>query len=677
MYLSRLFTFLICLIFLINSPAISQKKKSRKNKKKKKDKQEYFEPSNTAEIFQFKNINKTPYYYNEKQLQSINTKETAKDWQGLYKELGAYIANFGIQNFYKDTHLLWRYAKLTELYGDMEDAKNLYKLVLKHHRDDIDLQQLEIYYDSISKNELNKYVPIDYYYELVDYRRDVDTLRPPRGWKINMGHFINSEYSDYGPSLAIDDKTLIFTSKRNTIPDGLDTRQNEDIFFSTIEYEVWDYAQPLKELNTRYNEGSVCLTKDGKTMYFARCDAPDSYGNCDIYTSSLQEDSTWSRAVNLGVSVNSKSWDSHPSLSHNDDTLYFASDRIGGFGMSDIYLTFRDKKGNWVPAQNLGPIINSRNSEVSPFIHPAHQMLYFSSNGYILNFGEFDIYKSAKINDIWQEADNIGPLVNGEGSEFYFTIDSKSQNLFYARSIENDLDNLDLYSFPLPMAAQPLATTRVYGSLLDANTGDPFERGIVSIIDIETGIEVAPQYLSEEGRFAFKLINNKEYLIVVQGDEFFRVEELFFLEGDMELNMVTESISSRLKFSSIEFDNGSSELKTSMYEDLDKLADFLMDNPDFKLRISGHTDSDGGYDFNMDLSKSRANAIAEYIIYFGRISAVRIETFGYGSTQPIVEEITEEDKALNRRVEFELYRPSQEELKKMRREIQEEEEDEW
>jgi outer membrane protein OmpA-like peptidoglycan-associated protein len=677
MYPGRLFTFLICLIFLINSPAISQKKKSRKDKKKKKDQQEYFEPSNTAEIFKFKNVNKIPYYYNEKQLQSINVKETAKDWEGLYKDLGTYIANFGIQNFYKDTHLLWRYAKLTELYGDMEDARNLYKLVLKHHRDDIDLQQLEIYYDSISKNELNKYVPIDYYYELIDYRRDVDTLRPPRGWKINMGHFINSEYSDYGPSLAMDDKTLIFTSKRNIIPEGLDTRQNEDIFYSTIDYEVWDFAKPLKELNTIYNEGSVCLTRDGKTMYFARCDAPDSYGNCDIYTSSLQEDSTWSRAVNLGVNVNSKSWDSHPSLSHNDDTLYFASDRIGGFGMADIYVTFKDKKGNWVPAQNLGPIINSRNSEVSPFIHPAHQMLYFSSNGYVLNFGEFDIYKSAKMNGMWQEADNIGPLVNGEGSEFYFTIDSKSQNLFYARSIENDLDNLDLYSFPLPMAAQPLATTRVYGSLLDANTGDPFERGIVSIIDIETGIEVAPRYLSDEGRFAFKLINNKQYLIVVQGDEFFRVEELFFLEGDMELNMVTESISSRLKFSSIEFDNGSSELKTVMYEDLDKLADFLMDNPDFKLRISGHTDSDGGYDFNMDLSKSRASAIAEYIIYFGRISSVRIETFGYGSTQPIVEEITEEDKALNRRVEFELYRPSQEELKRMRQEIQEEEEDEW
>lgn len=676
MNLKRWVLYTFCLILLINTPGICQKKK-KKGKKSKKAKEEHFAPITTEEIFKFQNVNKIPFYYNEKELQSIEQKETAKDWENLYKELGSYIAKFGIQNFYKDTYLLWRYAKLTELYGDMEDSKLLYNLVLKHHREDIELQRLEIYYDSISKAELQKYVPIDYYYELIDYRRNVDTLAPPRGWRINMGHFINSEYSDYGPALAMDDKTLVFTSKRNIIPSGLETKQNEDIYFSTTEYDQWDYAQPIKALNTIYNEGSVCMSKDGRTLYFSRCDAPGTYGSCDIYVTALQPDSTWGTATNLGANVNSRAWDSHPSLSHNDDTLYFSSDRIGGFGMADIYFTHKDKKGNWVPAKNLGPIINSRNSEVSPFIHPAHHILYFSSNGYVLNFGEFDIYKSAMVNNQWQGADNIGPLVNGEGSEFYFTIDRKSKDLFYARSIENDLNNLDLYSFPLPMGAQPLATTTLSGSLLDANTGDPFERGIVSIIDLETGIEIAPQYLSNEGRFQFQLINNKKYLVIVQGDEFFRVEEVFFLDGDMELNMVTESITSRLKFASIEFDNGSSELKTSMYVDLDKLSDFLLDNPDFKLKISGHTDSDGGADFNMDLSNNRAKAIAEYIVYFGKIAAARVETYGYGSTQPIVEEITEEDKALNRRVEFELYRPSMEELKKMQKEIQEEEEDEW
>ena len=145
----------------------------------------------------------------------------------------------------------------------------------------------------------------------------------------------------------------------------------------------------------------------------------------------------------------------------------------------------------------------------------------------------------------------------------------------------------------------------------------------------------------------------------------------------MELNMVTESITSRLKFSSIEFDNGSSELKTTMYTDLDKLSGFLLDNPDFKLKIAGHTDSEGAYDFNMELSKERAKAIAGYITYFGNISNARVETFGFGSSQPIVEENTDTDKALNRRVEFELYRPSQVELKKMQEEIQEEEEEKW
>lgn len=667
----------ICLLTFVASGIAVAQKKHRKKRTKRKPTQEQFSSVSTEEIFQFNNINKVPYFYNEKALKSIEQLENSKDWIGLYKVLGSYIAKFGIQNFYKDTELLWRYAKLTELYGNMDDAKRLYRLVLKHHREDIDLKELEIYYDSISKSELEKYVPIDYYHELVDYRRKVDTLAPPRGWQVNMGHFINSEYADYGPALSSDNNSLIFTSKRNIVPGGLDTRQNEDIYFSRYKYELWDYAKPIKSLNTQYNEGSPCLSKDGQTMFFARCDAPDSYGNCDIYTSVLQPDSTWGRAVNLGVHINSRSWDSHPALSHHDDTLYFSSDRIGGFGMADIYYSAKDKKGAWGPAQNIGPIINSRNSEVSPFIHPKYPILYFSSNGYTLNFGEFDIYKSTMKNGHWQEADNIGPLVNGTGSEFYFTIDNESKNLYYARSIENDMNNLDLYSFPLPMGAQPLATTNLSGSLLDANTGDPFARGIVSIIDLESGIEVAPKYLGQKGEFNFQLINNNKYLLVIQGDEFFRVQQIFHLEGDQELNMVTESITSRLKFESIEFDNGSAELKTSMYSDLDKLGDFLLDNPDFKLKISGHTDSDGGYEFNMQLSKERADAIAEYIIYFGKISSARIETFGYGSSQPIVEEKTEADKALNRRVEFELYRPSQEELKKMHKQMQQEQEDEW
>ncbi len=625
------------------------------------------------QLLLFDNVNKIPFYYNEKKLKSIKKLEAEGNWQKLYGELGEYISNFGTQNFYKNTEMLWRYAKLTELFGHPDDAVFLYKLALKHHRPDIDLKTLEIYYDSISTSEKEKYVPLDYYYELVDYRKDVDTIQPPRGVKKNMGFKINSNVSDYGPVLSINDNLLLFTSKRVYIPGATQMISNEDIFYSILDYGEWQEAKPLKDINSIFNEGSVCLSKDGMTMYFSRCDAPDSYGNCDLFTAEMQEDSTWGRIRNLGTTINSKGWDSHPALNHTEDTLYFASDRIGGFGLSDIYFTYKNDKGEWMPSQNAGPVINTRKNDLSPFYHPVYPVLYFSSDGQILNFGEFDIYKANHTDYGWSEPRNIGPLINGPGSEFYFTIDNQSNKLFYARSIENDLDNLDLYSFPLPMEGQPNAGTTLSGSLADSETGDPFERGIVSIIDLTNGIEVAPQYLSKDGTFEFTLINNSEYLLIIQGDEFFRIEEIFHLEGDMEINKFTESISSKMKFSSIEFDNESADLKPIMYYDLDKLANFLLDNPDFKLRISGHTDSEGSAQFNKDLSMQRATNIMDYITFFGKVPENRIEAYGHGSTRPIVEENSDEDRALNRRVEFELYRPSKEELERLYLERRQEE----
>lgn len=673
---SRIVAAVICIWFLWPGQGMAQGRRNQKDNQGAVSIAKV-QPLSVTEILTFPNVNRISYYRDENALRQISQLESEKSWEKLYIALGRYIGNFGIQNFYRETQLIWQFAKLTELFGSEDDAKALYRLVLKHHRSDIDLRRLEIYYDSISQNERQRYVPIEYYYELVDYRREVDTLRPPRGWQLNMGYLINSEYSDYGPALSTDMETLLFTSKRNVTLKGLGTAQNEDVYFSRLQYDIWTAAKPLAGINTQYNEGSVCLSRDGRTIYFARCDAPDGYGNCDIYTAELLPDSTWGRVRNLGINVNSKAWDSHPALSRDEDTLYFASDRMGGFGLSDIWYSRRDASGGWLPARNAGPVINTRNNEVSPFLHPAFHVLYFSSNGQNLNFGEFDIYKSYRRGSQWQEPQNIGPLINGPGSEFYFTIDSESKNLYYARSIENDLNNLDLYSFPLPMEAQPLATIQLTGSLLESTTGNPFERGIVSVIDLDNGIEVAPQYLSPGGRFQFNLINNNRYLLIIQGDEFFRIEEIFLLEGDLDLNMVTESIASRLKFKSIEFDNNSAELKTSMYRDLDRVVDFLLDNPEFKVRIAGHTDSDGSFDFNMDLSLKRAQAIAQYIEIFGRIPSARIETSGFGSTQPIVEEKTDEDKALNRRVEFELYRPSLDELEKMRQRIREESLDRW
>lgn len=655
---SRYF-FAASICFLLSTTMLLAQKKSKKKHTRTTDASALMDTIKNysqSELFHFPNINNILYYQNKKAKSKIKQLEKEKDWDNLYPILREYVSKFGIVNFYKDTRLIWRLAKITESRGNNDEAKLLYKLVLKHHRQGIDISKVELHYDSITKNNKDYYVPLDYYYELVDYRKEVDTLHPPRGVLLNMGNLVNSKQSDYGPTLSNSDDILLFTSKRNSHNRGIDITHDEDLFFSRRVDDNWEPAEEFDGINTKYNEGSACLSKDGKTLIFARCDAPDGIGDCDLFTAEMQaSDSTWGNVHNLGANINSTSWDSHPSLSHTEDTLYFASDRIGGYGLADIYYSTKDKDNQWQKAMNAGPIVNTRNSEVSPFYHHVFDVLYFSSNGHNLNFGEFDIYKAYWEDHAWGEPKNIGPLVNGPGSEFYFTIDAKANNLYYARGAENAMHDLDLFSFPLPMEAQPGANTTFTGSLTDETTGEPF-KGIVSIIDMDKGIEVAPKFLRPDGTFEFDLINSNNYLLIIQGEEFFRIEELFFLDGEMTLDQFTKPIASTLKFESIEFGNGEAQLTTEMYGDLDKLADFMLDNPDFHLAISGHTDSDGREEFNLQLSQERAEAIMEYLVYFGNVPEDRIEAKGFGSSKPLVEEISDENKNLNRRVEFEITR---------------------
>jgi outer membrane protein OmpA-like peptidoglycan-associated protein len=449
------------------------------------------------------------------------------------------------------------------------------------------------------------------------------------------------------------DTVLLFTSKRNLHTQTLERRYDEDLFYSVQEFNMWMDAVPFNTINTSYNEGSACLSKDGKQLFFARCDSPDSKGSCDIFVADRKEDNSWGNVRNLGDNINTIFWDSHPSLSHTGDTLFFSSDRKGGFGMTDIYFSIKDKDGNWQSAKNMGPIINTRGQEVSPFFHHKFNVLYFSSNGHPLNFGDFDIFKTYKQNGNWAEPKNVGPLVNGAGSEYYFTIDSKSEKLYYARSEGDEPANLDLHSFPVPMEAQPEAVATLKGSLTNSQTGKPM-KGIVSIIDLDKGVEVAPKFLRPDGTFDFKLINKRNYLLIIQGDDFFRIEEIFFMDGDMEINKETEPIESKIAFKSLEFESGKADILQSMHEDLSKLGNFMLDHPNIDLTISGHTDSEGKPEANLRLSQERADAIKAYLVYEYKVPSSRITAIGYGGSKPIVEEKTDDDRRLNRRVEFEI-----------------------
>jgi flagellar motor protein MotB len=605
----------------------------------------------------FPNINKIAFYEDKKALKAIQKAERRHQYALARALLQQYVGQFGIDNFYRNTDLLWHLGQLLQRDSThQEQAKAYFRLALKHHRTDI--KRVQLYYDSLEAKNADLYVPLKVYYDLVEYRKSLNTFHPPKNVYTNMGDAINSKFPDYGPALGAGDSVLLFSSKRQARR-GVQTQADENLYVSHRQGDYWSDAEPLpKPINSQYNEGSACFSHDGKTIFFARCECPSCHGNCDLYTASLGKDGKWSAPKSLGTAVNSVAWDSQPTLSPKEDTLYFASDRLGGFGLSDIYYTVKGKNGQWGKAMNLGPTVNTRESEVSPFFHPLYQVLYFSSRGQLLNFGDFDIYKTYRVKGRWQEPRNIGPLVNGKGSEYYFTIDSQSKNLYYARSEAQDMQNLDLYSFPLPMEAQPLATTQVAGTLVDSVSRRPL-KGTVSIIDLDNGIEVASKYLRPDGSFDFELMEGSHYAMLIQSPDAFTVEKQFALKGDTVMTLLTNSIDYKLPliFRNIEFEANKSGIRPTMHSTLDRITLFLVDHPTFRLNIAGYTDGRGDPDENEKLSQDRAEEIRRYIERKGKLGPNRIESFGYGSSKPLKDELTEADARINRRVEFRLIKP--------------------
>ncbi len=663
----KYFTFIV-LSLLLSSLGFAQRNlKSGKNPDEKNLRVEKFNPTDTASAINlskitFKNINKVYDYYKPAKLAEIQRLKRNKQWKEFMEKLYDYVSNFGIKNFIQDMDKVWMLARVAEAQGQMELTKDLYRLIIKHYRGD--LQKALTYYDSIAHYDKTLYADIEDYYRLIEKRKQIDTLMPPKDIMLEMGDGVNSPFDDYGLTISgEEDDLIIFTSSRNIDTSRVSMnlvkpRQNEDIYISkkNVEYDEWGMAEPFEALNSAHNEGSPCMSRDGKTIVFARCNSPDGLGDCDLYMTEMTSDSAWSEPKNLGKNINSYAWDSHPAFSITGDTLFFSSARKGGFGGTDIYYSVKDVKDNsWSPAQNIGPVINTRASEVSPYPHPKYHVLYFSSNGHLLNFGDFDIFKTYQREDTWSEPFNVGPLVNGNGSEFYFTIDSESKWLFYAKSMDPKAENLDLQSFPLPMDAKPNSVVKFRGRIIEPTTGEVFQ-GVVTVIDMDEGDEVAPRRTYDDGTFEFELIDKRNYLIIVEGDNFFDIEQVFYLDGDTEIDIEATSVSSSISFESIDFDKGSATLKPIMENNLHLIIDFLADHPHFNLKIVGHTDTDGDPEDNIKLSLKRAQVIREYILSYGSFADSRVEAYGMGSSQPIiVEEVTEEDKKQNRRVEFHLF----------------------
>ncbi|MBS1912347.1 MAG: PD40 domain-containing protein [Bacteroidetes bacterium] len=265
----------------------------------------------------------------------------------------------------------------------------------------------------------------------------------------NLGSAINSPYDDFAPVLS-DSATLLFTSNR--VESGEATlrslnRANRParIYFSMRLADQWDAAQPYRLLfdAPQAESATIASAPAGSPFnivaYVSACDRPDTLGRCDIY-GIVQRESTV--MVNLGKDVNSASWEGYPFVTPDGRYLYFASDRPGGHGGSDIWVSELQATGIWGPPRNLGPPVNTAGDEISPFLDPATGTLYFAAsaggNGFDLFTFERNAAERRRLPAPYNsDADDISPFVSGN-------------TLYLSSSRPGGRGGLDLYGFQLP-----------------------------------------------------------------------------------------------------------------------------------------------------------------------------------------------------------------------------------
>ena len=348
----------------------------------------------------------------------------------------------------------------------------------------------------------------------------------------NMGAAINSNLDEYFPAITADGQTFLYTRNNRTEKVAL----QEDFLVSKKVNGEWVPSTLLGGgINTSGNEGAPALSADGDILFFVACsENPDGsytggrkgYGDCDIFYS-LKVGEGWTKPYNIGSAINTSSWETQPSFSSDGKTLYFVSNRPGGFGSADIWYSTLQPDGSWGRAVNIGNKINTPGKEESVFIHPDGKTLYFGSNGHV-GMGGLDLYVS-RMNDKgeWGEPVNLGYPINTCGDENSILIGPTGDLAYIASDRAGGFGGLDLYQFELYEAARPGKITYVKGKVYDAKTKVPLGAHF-ELIDLASGKSVIESDANTgNGEFLVTLPVDKNYALNVSQSGYLFYSENF------------------------------------------------------------------------------------------------------------------------------------------------------
>ncbi|HOA09412.1 MAG: PD40 domain-containing protein [Bacteroidales bacterium] len=475
----------------------------------------------------------------------------------------------------------------------------------------------------------------------------------------NIGDSINTTLDEYWPSLSVDERTIVYTVRLPKEPEvGIKgTKWQEDFYTSTRNEDgTWSKGIPVgSPLSTVFNEGAQSLSSDGKTMYYTICQ-----GDCDLYFSTINSDGSWGHPLKLPPAINSeKSSEKQPSISPDGQMLYFVSNRPGGLGGFDIWVSVKNPNEVWGNAVNLGQPVNSPGNEQSPFIHFDNKTLYFSSNDHI-GMGGQDIFVSHLTDSgKWSEPLNLGYPINTCKNEEGLVVNAIGKTAYYSSNYIPD-KGMDIYTFELYPEIQPIPSSYVTGTIRDYTTLKPVEAHI-SLIDLQSKRETMNSYSSVTGGFMVCLPSDNSYALFAQAPGYLFYSENFNLKGlysfdkpyhlDVLLKPVRQGEVTIMR--NVFFETDSYELLPESTVELDRVVETLSQNPTIKVEIGGHTDNQGAPDYNQKLSERRAKSVVDYLLSKS-VSPERVSWKGYGESQPVAPNSSPEGRAMNRRTELKI-----------------------
>lgn len=469
--------------------------------------------------------------------------------------------------------------------------------------------------------------------------------------KRSLGDTINFLEAQFFPVLTADNETLIFT--------GLTAARDENIYLARRTQDGWGFPDEISTaINSANNEGTCTISADGTTLVFTACNRVDGYGSCDLYYSTRQG-KIWEPARNIGPVINSRFWESQPSLSADGNTLYFTSDRTGGVGKADIWKSVRGHDGAWTEPVNLGKPVNTPDDENAPFIHANGKTLFYASNGHP-GLGGFDLFLSQELDTLWSEPQNLGYPINTASDQVGLFISADGKKAYYTDDRKDAKGRRALlFEFDVPDTLRKLfvPTHYIKGRVLDHKTGQPLQASL-ELFDLTTQQPVSTFMSQADGEYLAVLNQNREHALYVS-KEGYLFKSMTFASSDSTPSIQRDILLERAEkdrvevLSNIFFATGKYSLDEKSKVELQKLGTFLQDNPTLIIEIAGHTDDVGSDKENMELSKQRANSVRAFLLNFG-IQSGRLSAVGYGKTKPLAPNTSEENRRLNRRIEWRI-----------------------